>query len=68
MSEKKASQPRPADGTGTANGSDTGVSGVTRESAAPGMTGGYGSDVRPGNAEIEDESEATSSENAERRK
>lgn len=36
------------DGVGTPEGgTDTGVSGVTRTSAGPGETGGYGADVRP---------------------
>ncbi|MDQ2743275.1 MAG: hypothetical protein M3Z66_13420 [Chloroflexota bacterium] len=39
----------PWEGAGTPEGgTDTGISGVTRTSAPPGETGGYGEDVSPG--------------------
>ncbi|HZS94552.1 MAG TPA: hypothetical protein VFA78_07135 [Chloroflexota bacterium] len=62
MSDKK-----PPRGTGTPDGPDMGVSGVTRESANPGSTEGYGAQVRPGNERIEEE-EAAEAVDLERRK
>ncbi|MGH2447940.1 MAG: hypothetical protein ACRDFS_04990 [Chloroflexota bacterium] len=44
----RPSRRNPADGTGTPEGTDTGETGVIRTSAAPGETGGYGSEATPG--------------------
>lgn len=48
-SEGKQLDGEEAEGAGTPEGGpETGTSGVTRLSAGPGETGGYGADVRPG--------------------
>lgn len=51
MAASEGEQPddKQSEGVGTPEGGpETGVSGVTRLSAGPGETGGYGADVSPG--------------------